>query len=68
MREIITAIAYITLMCLVATNLWYMGKLILDMRRGDVFAEIYDAMMIIEVDKYFVPVSIVAFLWWWVVQ
>ena len=68
MRELIIAIAYITLMCLVATNLWYMGKLVLDMRCGDVFAEIYDAMTIINIDKWFVPVSIVAFLWWWVVQ
>ncbi len=68
MRALIIAIAYIILMCLVATNLWYMGKLVLDMRRGDVFAEIYDAVTIINIDKYFVPVSIVAFLWWWVVQ
>lgn len=68
MREIITTIAYITLICLIVTNLWYIGKLVLDMRRRDVFAEVYDAMMIIEIDKYFVPVSIVAFLWWWAVQ
>lgn len=68
MRELIIAIAYITLMCMVATNLWYIGKLVLNMRRGDVFAEIYDAMTIINIDKWFVPVSIIAFLWWWAMQ